>query len=133
MEILLNSVWALVVTAIMCLWVRFGERTNGDRRTPFVAMAMLIVILFPVISVSDDLWSIQNPAETDTCQRRGLLASCPHCTVHAFAAHPEPAFTGLRVAFQRLNAPVRPPLFAVDTHIIDGIESRPPPGAAQPL
>ena len=33
-------------------------------------------------------------------------------------------FTGLRVAFQRLNAPVRPPLFAVDTHIIDGIESR---------
>lgn len=133
MEIFLNSVWALVVTAIACLWVRFGERTNGDRRTPFVAMAMLIFILFPVISVSDDLWSIQNPAETDTCQRRGLLAPCPHCTVTAFAAHPEPAFTGLRVVFQHLKTPVRPPLRAVDTHIMDGIENRPPPGATQSL
>lgn len=133
MEILFNSIWALVVTAIVCLWVRFGERTNGDRRAPFVAMAMLIVILFPVISVSDDLWSIQNPAETDTCQRRGPFASCPHCTLPAFAAHPEPTFTGLRVVFQRLKSPVQPPLRAVDTHILDGIENRPPPGAAQSL
>jgi hypothetical protein len=133
MEILLNSVWALVVTAIVCLWVRFGERTNGDRRTPFVAMAMLIVILFPVISVSDDLWSIQNPAETDTCQRRCLLGSYPHCTHPAFSAHPEPVFTGLRIVFLRLNIQVRPPLFVVDTHIMDGIENRPPPGAARSL
>ena len=133
MEILLNSVWALVVTAIVCLWVRFGERTNGDRRTPFVAMAMLIVILFPVISVSDDLWSIQNPAETDTCQRRGLLTSCPHCTLPAFSAHPEPTFTGLRIVFLHLNMQMRPPLFAVDTRIMDGIENRPPPGASRSL
>ena len=133
MEILLNSVWALVVTAIVCLWVRFGEGTNGDRRTSFIAMAMLVVILFPVISVSDDLWSIQNPAETDSCQRRDLLAPCPHCTLPAFAAHPKPAFAGLRVVFQGLNTPVRPPLFAADTHIIDGIENRPPPGDARSL
>lgn len=133
MEILLNSVWALVVGAIVCLWVRFGERTNGDRRTPFIAMAMLIVILFPVISVSDDLWSIQNPAETDTCQRRGLLAPCPHCILPAFAADPEPAFAGLTVVFQRISTRVWPPLPAVDTHIMDGIENRPPPGAARSL
>jgi hypothetical protein len=133
MEILLNSVWALVVSAIVCLWVRLGERRNGDQRTSFIAMAMLIVILFPVISVSDDLWSIQNPAETDTCLRRDLLAACPHSIFPAVPALPEPALADLSVGFERLSMLVRPPALAVDTHITDGIENRPPPGPARSI
>ncbi len=129
MEILLNSAWALVVIAGLCLWLRFGERANRDRRAPFVALAMVFVILFPVISVSDDLWSIQNPAETDTYQRRDHLAACPHSVFPAIAALPGLAFDGVTGGFQPFSTLFWPPLLAVDSHIIDGIENRPPPAA----
>ncbi len=90
---------------------------------------MLFVILFPVISVSDDLWSIQNPAETDTYQRRDHLAACPHSVFPAVAALPQFAIAELTFGFQRSGALLRPPVLAVDYHIIDGIESRPPPSS----
>jgi hypothetical protein len=75
MELFLNSAWALLAVAIVYLWLRLGRRAVSERQMSFVALVMLIVILFPVISVSDDLWSIQNPAETDTCQRRDHCAA----------------------------------------------------------
>jgi hypothetical protein len=43
---------------------------GATRRTQMVALAVLILILFPVISVTDDLQAIQNPAEVDSCLRR---------------------------------------------------------------
>ena len=57
-------------TTLLCLWFHVGRREQCDRHVSLVALAMLLVIMFPVISVSDDLWSVHNPAETDTCQRR---------------------------------------------------------------
>ena len=129
MESLLNSVWLLVVTAILCLWYRFGQRHRDGQRTSLIAMAMLVVTLFPVISVSDDLWSIQNPAEADTCHRRDLLAPS-HSLLPVFALPPEPIFAGLRGAFQRLNMAERPCIIALDSSILEGIENRPPPGEA---
>lgn len=129
MEILLNLVWALLSGVIVCLWLRAETRTGADRRMPFVALIMLIVILFPVISVSDDLWSIQNPAETDTYQRRNHLASAPHSILPAVAASPELAFAGLLMAFQRCSAPLNQPLLALDKPIFGTIQNRPPPTA----
>jgi hypothetical protein len=129
MELFLNFAWVMMAVAIVCLWVRFEHRSGAKRRLPFIALVMLIVILFPVISVSDDLWSIQNPAETDTWQRRDHLASCPHSVFPAIAALPEPAFAVLTVGFQRFNAPLHPLLRAVGNPAFDIIQNRPPPAA----
>lgn len=128
MELLLNSVWALVAIASVCLWLRLGRRTDA-KRLSFVALAMLIVMLFPVISVSDDLWSIQNPAETVTCQRRDHRAVCPHSIYPAIAAPPEAAGVELSFSFQHLGAPRHIPLLAVENPALGPIQSRPPPTA----
>ncbi len=86
MEILLNLIWAALALSIVCLWLRTGCASGSDRRRQIIAIAVLIAILFPVISVSDDLMAIQSATETDTCQRRDYLApSTPH-PVPPFAA-----------------------------------------------
>src|ERR1019366_562766 len=129
MELFLNSVWALVGIAIVCLWLQHERSNKTDRRLPFIALVMLIVVLFPVISVSDDLWSMQNPAETDSCQRRAHLASCPHSLFPAISSVPESPFIGVASDYQELIAPPNPALRTVDNPAFDAIQNRPPPAA----
>jgi hypothetical protein len=87
MELTLNLAW-LMLTALMCaLWVRYVPLKgagNGylNRRTQFVALALVLLILFPVISVTDDLVLAQNPAETDSLQRRAHAAENAHSALH---------------------------------------------------
>ncbi|MGC1462900.1 MAG: hypothetical protein WA802_11910, partial [Terracidiphilus sp.] len=99
------------------------------RHMSFVALVMLIVVLFPVISVSDDLWSIQNPAETDTCQRRDHSAACPHASFPAVAALPEAAFLGLTFDVLSHDAPRQAQFFAIQSPALHSIQNRPPPAA----
>lgn len=129
MEILLNLSWLLLSLLIVCLWLRFGCRAGASGRMSPVALIMLIVILFPVISVSDDLWSIQNPAETDTCQRRDQLASCPHAIFPAIAALPAPAFAMPHFGFRAVTLPVASSVLSVENPALDAIQNRPPPAA----
>lgn len=131
MEAILNSVWALVAVAFVCLWVQPGRRINrdADRRLSFIALVMLIVVLFPVISVSDDLWSLQNPAETDTCQRRDHRASCPHSILPVIAAVPEPTSVELSFGSQRFAVPLYAPHFVLENPAFYSIQNRPPPSA----
>jgi hypothetical protein len=129
MELFLNSAWSLVAIISVCLWLRLGRRATADRRTSFVGLVMLIVILFPVISVSDDLWSIQNPAETDTCQRRDHLAPSSHCLFPVISALPLPAFCEPNFEFGHLDALFDAPSRAIGNPALFGILNRPPPAA----
>jgi hypothetical protein len=129
MELFLNFTWMIVAIISGCLWLRLGRRAIADRRMSFVGLVMLIVILFPVISVSDDLWSIQNPAETDTCQRRDHLASSHHCLFPALTALPQPTFAELNFEFRHLDALFEIPSRAVDNPALFPIQNRPPPAA----
>lgn len=129
MELFLNSAWAVMAFVIMCLWLRLERRDKAERRSSFVALVMLLVILFPVISVSDDLWSLHNPAETDTCQRRDHLTTSPHSIFPAIAALPEPPPAELAVDFQRLAVTLRVPLSLLENPALDPIQNRPPPAA----
>lgn len=129
MELFLNSAWIVVAIFSGCLWLRLGRRAIADRRTSFVGLVMLIVILFPVISVSDDLWSIQNPAETDTCQRRDHLASSHHSLFPAITALPQTAFAELTFEFQCLDTLVDIPTRVVKNPAFYSIQNRPPPAA----
>jgi hypothetical protein len=126
-ELILNLVGILVALAMFSLWLRWAPHGGDNRKTQFVALALLILILFPVISVTDDLLAAQNPAETDSCVRRDHLVSGmnPAPSLTAVFAEPRPiafhfgllrfAAPGARLAPME-NAPAMAP-----------IENRPPP------
>lgn len=129
MEFFFNFAWALVAAASVCFWLRRGRRTVSERHASLVALAMLIVILFPVISVSDDLWSAQNPAETDTSQRRDYRGCCSHSPFTAIAELPELVTAELSFDIESFDVPRRTQLPAIENPALDPIENRPPPAA----
>lgn len=129
MEILLNLAWAALAVFIICLWARHGDRTGLHRRRQLVALAVLLAILFPVISVSDDLMAAQTATEQDSCQRRDYLApSSAHPIVPlaaiVYALHFEMSF-----GTPQSTAIRTPSLPSVKRPQLAGIENRPPPAA----
>lgn len=130
MEIFLNLAWAVLAVVLVGLWLRTGSRIGHSRRSQIIAIAVLIAILFPVISVSDDLMAIQNPAETDNCQRRDHLAPANTHPVQFLAAtEPPPIITGVAYGFLRYVSPRRLAQRAIDLPALTSISNRPPPAA----
>jgi ABC-type transport system involved in cytochrome c biogenesis permease subunit len=129
MELILNLIGAFVAMALVGLWLRWAPRAGVDRRTQIVALALLILILFPVISVTDDLLAIQNPAETDTSLRRDHGFANPNSTFPAAAALPEPLLAELPFGFLRFVAPGALPAPMTASPALAPIENRPPPTA----
>ena len=129
MEICLNFAWVAVAIASLALWLRHERRTGKERRLPLIALAMLLLILFPAISVSDDLWSIQNPAETDTSQRRDHIAPCPHCLLPAIATPLASLLALFRPEIQYISAPSVSATRVYQDPARDSVENRPPPTA----
>ena len=127
MELVLNLVWGLLAALMFCLWMRFAPRTGKDRRMQFVALAVLLLILFPVISVTDDLQAIQNPAETDCCQRRDHVGSAPHSILTPVASLPMPAVADLPYGVLGLAIPGRGVVPIFDHPAKALIQNRPPP------
>ena len=127
-ELILNLAWTLLTAISAVLWIRYGSRRGASRRSQLVALAVLMMVLFPVISVSDDLQTLQNPAEADCCVRRDHVVIAAHSILPAVIATfrpatAEPPIDGVRFAeFER----VRP--FA-DLPALTTIEFRPPPRA----
>lgn len=85
MEILLNLAWAALALLMVCLWLRLGNPKGADRRRQIIAILVLIAILFPVISVSDDLMAVQSTSEQDSFQRRDHL---PPSSAHPILPFP---------------------------------------------
>jgi hypothetical protein len=129
MEFILNLVWTLLAVAILCLWRRFSPRTGAGPHMQLVALALLILILFPVISVTDDLQAIQNAAETDTYSRRGHAVGNAHSIFPVVAALPPPVMAELSLGFLRFAAPSHLPTPVVEHPGLRAIQNRPPPVA----
>ncbi len=129
MELILNLGWALVAVWMLFVWMRMAPRTALDRRAQFVALSIVILILLPAISMTDDLIAAQNPAEIDCCVRRDHDFSRPLSIVPTSAALPLPAFTGLSITFMHLAAPSIVSAPFVDHPALGPIQNRPPPAA----
>jgi hypothetical protein len=130
MELALNLGWVVVATLMFWLWMRHAVPNGADRRTQLAALALAIVILFPVISMTDDIAMAQNPAETtDCCQRKDHLSATAHSTLHPVAATIQPVFaepysgSSALAVLGNLLAP------AVKILALDSIRNRPPPAA----
>jgi nitrate reductase NapE component len=134
MELFLNLAWALLAVLMVCLWPRFAPRTGPDGhmrdlRMQFVALAVLLLILFPVISVTDDLQAVQNPAETDSSQRRDHIAASSHSIFPAVAALSLPVLAGHFSGLPRFTGTRNLPTPAICDCALASIRNRPPPGA----
>ena len=129
MELVLNVAWGLLAGLMICLWLRFGAREGVDRRSQFIALAVLLLILFPVISVTDDLQAALNPAEADCCLRRDHACSLHHSILPAVAGLPVPALAELSFSAQPMVAPggLEAPVF--DLPALAPIQNQPPPPA----
>jgi hypothetical protein len=128
MELLLNAAWLLVAGTILFLWLRGEGRSTQHRGRQLIAIAMLIAVLFPVISVSDDLLAAQNVFEADNYLRRDhLVPSNTHPVQPPLKAIAAVVFAGLAFGFLRFVAPCILPVKAPAHPELACIDSRPPP------
>jgi hypothetical protein len=130
MELTLNLGWAFVAIWMLCAWVRTAHRRTAERRIQLVGLALVILILLPAISMTDDLVAAQNPAEIDCCARRDHShCASPHSLLSAAASLPLPSFTGISLAFVSMAAPSSLLSPFVENPSIAPIQNRPPPAA----
>lgn len=82
MELALNLVWLAVSVSAVVSWLRWGTHSGSvpgaSRRRQLVCLGTLLVVTFPMISMTDDCWAAHNPAETDTSIRRDHLVAPGH-------------------------------------------------------
>ncbi len=86
MELVLNVLWLVIASASVCLWQRQWRRSKtGHRRRDqslgsFIALCCALFVLFPVISLTDDLHNELVVIEEWNSLRRTLRAGGDHPT-----------------------------------------------------
>ena len=78
MELFLNLVWCVFSLLLIVHWTRAANlRRNCKTGKAFVALLLLVLLLLPVISVTDDLVAMTSPTEVEHLVRRGEVP-LPH-------------------------------------------------------
>jgi hypothetical protein len=75
MELLLNLAWLLMVVPAYCLWRGSRSEHSGQKCTSLqalLALACALVILFPVISATDDLHAMRAEIEESPSTKRSV-------------------------------------------------------------
>jgi hypothetical protein len=129
MELILNLGWALVAVWMVCAWLRSAPSGSNGRLRQAMTLAVIILILLPAISMTDDLVAAQNPAEVVTAMRRDHDDSQPHSIVPLASAIPMPVFAGLGASVVQMAAPSDLSVLFVDNPGLESIRNRPPPAA----
>jgi hypothetical protein len=126
MEMTLNLAWLALAVCMAWAWVRFAPREGVDRRVQLVALGLVILILLPAISMTDDLMAARNPAEVDTSIRRDHDWLHPHVLIPAAVALAISLFAALSLGTVELIARSAPPA-VTGFAALHPIENRPPP------
>ena len=132
LELLLNIVWVLVVTASLLVWRRFSSANEHSSRRPvtaLVALVCILVLLFPVISATDDL-HVAEFAMEDSGRKvlRHLLpdsSSGIHAS-HAAFAPPVPLFC-LAIPLALTVVPIQQPQLLSTSSYRESVSDRAPP------
>jgi hypothetical protein len=75
MELLLNIAWVLLALPAYWLWRRNAEDTRGCGLKPLqclLALGCVLVLLFPVISATDDLHAMRAEMEDSATSKRAV-------------------------------------------------------------
>lgn len=129
MELFLNLVWLAIAALMVWLWTRHASQDCKNRRTQLVALIVLILIIFPVISVTDDLMAAQNMAEARSAQREDYAYSNTHPALpYMLAIYSIIFLDSLHASSQFVTADVFP-VPEIKASVIHPIDNRPPPVA----
>jgi hypothetical protein len=129
MEIILNIAWALCSMGLIWFWTRSSASNPVSRKTQILALAMVVLLLLPVISLSDDLMAMQGPAESDACLRRALHSHDTHPAAATSFALPEQMVTALALCGYWQEVLEDYSLTTPATSLTRSLDSRPPPQA----
>lgn len=74
MELLLNFLWLSLSLALVLIWIRAARHGHTKPTwSALVALALLLVLLLPVISMTDDLVAMDNQTEVEHVVRRSEM------------------------------------------------------------
>jgi HAMP domain-containing protein len=99
MELLLNLAWLLLALPAYWLWRGARRRRLGRRLTSaqcLFALGCLLVILFPVISATDDLRAMRAEMEESPSSERSLRQASVH-KLSALSGHSQPSMVSFGV------------------------------------
>jgi hypothetical protein len=131
MELALNLFWFGLVFFLTELWLRHTPASVKNRRVQYIALALILFILLPAVSMTDDLLAAQNPCEVDSSLAlRGRHDWTPERVIIL------PAFALLFPIFRRISPQLQNAM-AADAVVLPLprdpatalINSRPPPTA----
>ena len=127
MELVLNLAW-VVLAALMCwLWVCHARREGRRRWAQFVSLALVLVIMFIVIGLYDDMAMAQNPAETSCFAREDFSGARAHAMLHPVANFTQPLFSEPSFEAFYLGVVGNHPAPVLRSPALGSIQNRPPP------
>lgn len=100
MELLLNLAWLLLALPAYWLWRGSRSATAGCKFTSLqclLALSCMLVILFPVISATDDLCAMRSEMEESPVSKRSVRQTSPD-KAPAWKCQTPPALAGATVA-----------------------------------
>jgi hypothetical protein len=93
MELLLNLAWLLLVLPGYWLWCRRAQSRHAGSRQCLLALGCAFVLLFPVISASDDLHAMRAEMEDPSTCKRVVRSACEKHAACANRLQGVPGFT----------------------------------------
>ena len=134
MEVFLNSIWLVVAIGAFLFWQmeRASKRRDHSGRQRFLALACALVMLFPVISLTDDLHAEQAAMEDSSrsvIKARNILQGCERAGSASFLATAPPASYSVTALHFFLGAVVLAETSALCVTPISAHDGRSPPSA----
>jgi len=93
MELLLNLAWLLLALPAFWLWRGARSVPRGPKLSPvqcLLALGCMLVILFPVVSATDDLHAMRNEMEESSASKRAIRHASQDKT-SVWKCHSQPA------------------------------------------
>lgn len=101
MELLLNLAWLLLALPAFWLWSKSSGESAGRKFTALqclLALGCLLVLLFPVVSATDDLRAMRTEMEESQVSKRSLRQSSTD-KASAWKSHNPPALISSATPF----------------------------------
>jgi hypothetical protein len=129
MELAFNLEWMALATAMCWLWVHHARREGWGRSVQLVSLGLVLVTMFAVITMYDDMAMAQYPAETRCFQREDDLGAHAHVPLHPTVASIPTLAAELPFNTIRLAVPGSLLIPTVKVPSLSSIQNRPPPAA----
>ena len=129
MELALNLGWLALATAMCWMWVYHARREGCRRWAQFISLSLVLVTMFVVITMYDDMAMARNPAETRCFQREDDSGAHAQATFHPVVASAPALAAQLSFNAFRFAVPGSLLVPTVEVPALSSIQNRPPPAA----